>query len=105
MVIVKLPFQVPSDPVVQARQEQIEAAGSSSFMEYSLPNAVIRFKQGIGRLIRTRDDYGFICVLDNRLQTKQYGRLFLETVPGRPPVIDNGPGVVRRTAEFLKGFT
>lgn len=104
VVIVKLPFQVPSDPVVQARQEQLEAAGSSSFMEYSLPNAVIRFKQGIGRLIRTRDDYGFICVLDNRLQTKQYGRLFLETVPGRPPVIDNGPGVVRRTAEFLKGF-
>ena len=104
VVIAKLPFQVPSDPVVKARVEKIDADGNSSFLEYSLPNAVIRFKQGVGRLLRTKDDYGFLCILDNRVITRRYGSLFLNTVPGGGPVRDNGPGLVVRASEFVRGF-
>ena len=104
VVIAKLPFQVPSDPVVRARVEMIDNGGGSSFMEYSLPNAVIRFKQGVGRLLRTKEDYGFLCILDNRVFTKRYGSLFLHTVPGSGAIRDNGPGLVVRAADFIRGF-
>ena len=104
VVIAKLPFQVPSDPVVKARMEMIENSGGSSFMDFSLPNAVIRFKQGVGRLLRTKNDYGFLCVLDNRVFTKRYGSLFLHTVPGNGAFRDNGPGIVVKAAEFVRSF-
>lgn len=81
VIIDKLPFAVPSDPVVAARQRAIDDAGGSSFFEYSVPNAIISLKQGVGRLIRSATDKGVIAVLDPRLRTKGYGRLFLESLP------------------------
>ncbi|MBA2339640.1 MAG: ATP-dependent DNA helicase [Pyrinomonadaceae bacterium] len=81
VIIDKLPFAVPSDPVVAARQKFVDDAGGSSFYEYSVPQATIVLKQGLGRLIRSATDRGLLAVLDPRLRTKAYGRLFLESLP------------------------
>ncbi len=81
VIIVKLPFPVPSDPVFAARCEAIEKRGASSFMALSVPDAVIKFRQGFGRLMRRGDDKGVIVVLDRRIITKTYGRIFLDSVP------------------------
>ena len=81
VIIDKLPFAVPSDPVVSARQKYIEAQGGNSFTEYSVPEAIITLKQGLGRLIRSTTDVGVLSVLDPRLRTKAYGRVFLESLP------------------------
>jgi len=81
VIIDKLPFAVPSDPVVAARQRYIDAQGGSSFYEYSVPQAIISLKQGLGRLIRSATDKGVLAVLDPRLRTKAYGRMFLESLP------------------------
>lgn len=81
VIIDKLPFAVPSDPVVAARQKFVDDAGGSSFYEYSVPQATIALKQGLGRLIRSATDRGLLAVLDPRLRTKAYGRLFLESLP------------------------
>jgi ATP-dependent DNA helicase DinG len=81
VIIDKLPFAVPSDPVVAARQRYIDDQGGSSFYEYSVPQAIISLKQGLGRLIRGTTDRGVLVVLDPRLRTKAYGRLFLESLP------------------------
>jgi ATP-dependent DNA helicase DinG len=81
VIIDKLPFAVPSDPVVAARQRYIDEQGGSSFYEYSVPQAIISLKQGLGRLIRSATDRGVLAVLDPRLRTKGYGRLFLESLP------------------------
>jgi ATP-dependent DNA helicase DinG len=81
VIIDKLPFAVPSDPVVAARQRYIEEQGGSSFYEYSVPQAIISLKQGLGRLIRSTTDKGVLAILDPRLRTKAYGRLFLESLP------------------------
>jgi ATP-dependent DNA helicase DinG len=81
VIIDKLPFAVPSDPVVAARQRYIDDHGGSSFTEYSVPSAIITLKQGLGRLIRSTLDRGVLSILDPRLITKSYGRLFLESLP------------------------
>jgi ATP-dependent DNA helicase DinG len=81
VIIDKLPFAVPSDPVVAARQRYIDEQGGSSFYEYSVPQAIISLKQGLGRLIRSTTDKGALAVLDPRLRTKAYGRMFLESLP------------------------
>lgn len=81
VIIVKLPFSVPNDPVFTARSEAIKKRGGSSFMELSVPEAVIKFRQGIGRLMRRSTDRGTIVVLDRRLYTKQYGAVFMASVP------------------------
>jgi len=81
VIIDKLPFAVPSDPVVAARQRHIEEQGGSSFYEYSVPQAVISLKQGLGRLIRSTTDRGVLAVLDPRLRTKVYGKTFLQSLP------------------------
>jgi ATP-dependent DNA helicase DinG len=81
VIIDKLPFAVPSDPVVAARQRYIEEQGGSSFYEYSVPQAIISLKQGLGRLIRSTTDRGVLAVLDPRLRTKMYGQTFLKSLP------------------------
>ncbi|MDP3058229.1 MAG: helicase C-terminal domain-containing protein, partial [bacterium] len=81
VVLVKLPFSVPTDPIAQARNEDIIKQGESPFAKYSLPRAILRLKQGFGRLIRTASDRGVVVVLDNRIQSKQYGRSFLKELP------------------------
>src|SRR5712675_732840 len=81
VIIDKLPFAVPSDPVVAARQRYIEENGGSSFYEYSVPQAIISLKQGLGRLIRSATDKGVLAVLDPRLKTKMYGQMFLKSLP------------------------
>jgi len=81
VIIDKLPFAVPTDPIVAARQRFIEANGGSSFYEYSVPQAIITLKQGLGRLIRSATDRGVLAVLDPRLRTKVYGRSFLQSLP------------------------
>ena len=81
VIIDKLPFAVPSDPVVAARQRHIEEQGGSSFYEYSVPQAIISLKQGLGRLIRSTSDRGVLAVLDPRLRTKMYGQTFLQSLP------------------------
>jgi ATP-dependent DNA helicase DinG len=81
VIIDKLPFAVPSDPIVAARQRNIEEAGGSSFYEYSVPQAIISLKQGLGRLIRSTTDRGVLAVLDPRLRTKMYGQQFLKSLP------------------------
>ena len=81
VIIDKLPFAVPSDPIVAARQRHIEEQGGSSFYEYSVPQAIISLKQGLGRLIRSTTDRGVLAVLDPRLRTKVYGQTFLQSLP------------------------
>ncbi|HEY6806915.1 MAG TPA: helicase C-terminal domain-containing protein [Pyrinomonadaceae bacterium] len=81
VIIDKLPFAVPTDPIVAARQRYIENSGGSSFHEYSVPQAIIALKQGLGRLIRSTTDRGVLAVLDPRLKTKAYGRTFLQSLP------------------------
>ena len=81
VIIDKLPFAVPSDPIIAARQRHIEEQGGSSFYEYSVPQAIISLKQGLGRLIRSTTDRGVLAVLDPRLRTKMYGQTFLQSLP------------------------
>lgn len=81
VIIVKLPFRVPSEPLIQARSEAILAEGKDPFMEYSLPQAIVKFKQGFGRLIRNRKDRGLVLCLDHRILSKPYGQQFLSSLP------------------------
>lgn len=81
VIIVKLPFAVPDHPLVAARQEDIERRGGNSFRDYSLPDAILKFRQGFGRLIRSREDKGIVVVLDSRIATTSYGRAFMDSVP------------------------
>src|SRR5688572_9104603 len=97
VIIDKLPFQAPSDPLVSARMASIEHAGGSAFSDYQLPHAILRLKQGLGRLIRSKSDRGVLAILDNRLSTKGYGKLFLASLPDYR-VTDN----VEDLVEFMK---
>jgi ATP-dependent DNA helicase DinG len=100
VILSKLPFRVPTEPIQQARAEAIDAAGGNSFMSYTVPQAVIKFRQGFGRLIRRRSDRGTVVVLDRRILTKYYGRVFLESLPGVRVV--RGPR--NRLYEVLQAF-
>ncbi len=83
LILYKLPFMVPSEPIVEAYLEKLEAEGKNSFMHYMLPNALLKYRQGFGRLIRHKTDRGVVLVLDNRIFTKRYGHYFKDTIPAR----------------------
>lgn len=84
VIITRLPFLVPNHPLIEARLEAIAARGGRAFMEYTLPEAILKFKQGAGRLIRSRDDRGMVTVLDSRIVKKSYGRAFISSLPPCP---------------------
>ena len=81
LLITKLPFDVPSEPLIAAKLEEIKKNGGNPFLEYSVPEAIIKFRQGFGRLIRHKDDFGAVIVCDNRLSRMQYGKQFLDALP------------------------
>ena len=84
VIITRLPFAVPDHPLIEAKLELIEGRGGDPFTEYSLPEAILKLRQGVGRLIRTKTDRGIIVVLDNRIVTKPYGRAFMQALPKCP---------------------
>ena len=101
VIITRLPFQVPSHPVLEARTEWIRARGGNPFNELTLPDALITFRQGIGRLIRTAKDRGVITLLDSRVTQKAYGRLFLECIPQKNAVRMNRENRLERFQPFI----
>ena len=84
VIITRLPFAVPDHPLIEAKLELIEERGGDPFTEYSLPEAILKLRQGVGRLIRTKTDRGIIVILDNRIVTKPYGRAFMQALPKCP---------------------
>ncbi len=84
VIITRLPFAVPDHPLIEAKLELIAERGGDAFTEYSLPEAILKFRQGVGRLIRTKTDRGIVVILDNRIVTKPYGRAFLKALPKCP---------------------
>lgn len=101
VIITRLPFQVPSHPVLEARTEWIRERGGNPFNELTLPDALITFRQGIGRLIRTAKDRGVITILDSRVTQKAYGRLFLECIPQKNAVRMNRENRLERFQPFI----
>jgi ATP-dependent DNA helicase DinG len=101
VILAKLPFRTPSEPVFEARCESLEAAGVNSFMELSLPEAVMKFRQGFGRLMRRSSDRGVVAVLDSRVLKKQYGRLFLQSLPKTRTSFVEFNDLLRKVEDFL----
>ncbi|MCM2359853.1 MAG: helicase [Geobacteraceae bacterium] len=102
VVIARLPFRVPTEPILEARAEHIQACGGDPFMEYTVPQAVIKFKQGFGRLIRSRDDRGAVLILDSRVLSKNYGRSFLRSLPAAPVLKGSGAEVLEGMEQFFR---
>jgi ATP-dependent DNA helicase DinG len=88
VIIVRLPFAGPSHPLIQGRIERLRAEGINPFYEYQMPMAILKFKQGFGRLIRRKTDQGIIAVLDSRILQKSYGKQFLQAIPKCPIIIE-----------------
>ena len=102
LILAKLPFQVHTDPIVEARCELIDAQGGNAFYEYTVPTAVIRLKQGFGRLIRTREDRGVVLIADRRLVTKSYGRPFIRSLPTPTRAYRRPDQMIRAVEQFLE---
>ena len=96
VIIDKLPFEVPSDPVIMARINRIRAQGGNPFADFQVPRAILTLRQGVGRLMRTCTDRGVVAILDARLFTKGYGRQFLRSLPPSP--------ITRELAEVASFF-
>jgi len=97
LAIIKLPFDVPSDPIISARSETFE----DPFYQYSLPEAILRFRQGFGRLIRTQKDQGIVVVFDRRVMSKSYGRYFLDSLPQCTVRISSLADLPKTAAQWL----
>jgi Rad3-related DNA helicase len=102
LVMTKLPFAVPSEPVVQAITEDIEANGGNAFMEYSIPEAILKFKQGFGRLIRSKEDKGIALIMDNRLSFKRYGQYFQQSIPATMRFVKNSDELHQNIQKWVK---
>ncbi|MGD8319642.1 MAG: helicase C-terminal domain-containing protein [Gemmatimonadota bacterium] len=100
LILQKLPFRVPTEPITAARMEAIERAGGSAFQHFMLPHAALRLKQGFGRLVRARTDRGAVLVLDDRLVTRRYGRYLRDSLPDAPLVKGPWQEVMRRLRTF-----
>jgi ATP-dependent DNA helicase DinG len=101
VIIARLPFQVPTEPVQQARAEKIKADGGDPFRDFSVPQAVIKFRQGFGRLIRSRDDRGAVVILDRRVLNKSYGRIFIRSLPDTEIVRGDSSDIFARMKTFF----
>jgi len=95
VIVDRLPFASPNDPIVAARVEKLKKEGKEHFYSYQVPSAVLALKQGLGRLIRTRSDRGILCILDLRILTKRYGKIFRDSLYGSP---------LRRSPEDIEAF-
>jgi len=102
LVIVRLPFAPPTHPVTAARLERLQASGQNAFRALSLPEAVVRFRQGVGRLIRTKQDRGVIVVFDKRMVTQRYGSMFWKSIPGLRPRVMPERQLVEEVRKFLR---
>ena len=89
LIVVKLPFDVPSDPLIKSYSNYLDVNGYNSFMNFTVPECATRFRQGFGRLIRTTFDSGVFISLDNRIVTKRYGDILLNSVPTDPEIFKN----------------
>ena len=101
VVLARLPFAQVGDPVIEARSEKIDRAGGSSFRDYALPEAVIKFRQGFGRLVRTKADRGVVVVTDPRLVTKNYGATFRKSIPASVHTVTELSDLLQRVADFF----
>ena len=97
LAIIKLPFSVPTDPVIAARAETFE----NPFYEYNIPEAILTFRQGFGRLIRSHEDHGVVAIFDKRVLTKQYGRMFIESLPPCTVRVGGLEDLPRQAANWL----
>ena len=104
VILTKLPFQVPTEPLVEARLEKIQQDGGNPFRDYSVPHAVIKLKQGFGRLIRSHDDWGLVVIADGRVLTKFYGRQFLQSLPPCRQRAMAAPRLLEEMAHFRSRF-
>jgi ATP-dependent DNA helicase DinG len=103
VIITRLPFRVPTEPIEQARVEAIEARGGNAFAEHTVPQAVIKLKQGFGRLIRTQSDRGAVVLLDSRVARKPYGRVFLDSLPPARRLVAERKTVYAALNRFFTG--
>jgi ATP-dependent DNA helicase DinG len=103
LLITKLPFDVPSEPLIAARMEKIKQSGGNPFMDYAVPEAIIKFRQGFGRLIRHKEDYGAVVVCDNRLSRMKYGTHFLDSLPVAAKVFHDQSELLSGLREWFEG--
>jgi predicted DnaQ family exonuclease/DinG family helicase len=103
LLITKLPFDVPSEPLIAARMEKIKQSGGNPFMDYAVPEAIIKFRQGFGRLIRHKEDFGAVLVCDNRLSRMKYGTHFLDSLPVEATVFRDKSEMLTSLSEWFAG--